>query len=295
MDERVYVDGGYILLSRKIIESEIWKKPPIYLKVWVYLLLKARHQSKDKWERGEMLISIPELQEECSYQVGYRKETPSKSQIYSIINWLRNSHEDHMNDTVTAPMIETTKTTRGMVCKVLNYSTYQDPKTYERNNDKSTEYNTEYNNAQTIVEHYTQECKNVNNVNNDVVVVREKFVKRFNFITKKTILLNKQQEKKLDVLIAKYGQEKTETVLEKIYESNYLKQRLDFDWLLEEKNYINVHNGKYKDFEVSKKPKKTHENISNSRTSQYTSQELDNMAKKKWEKHIHDLGISDSL
>jgi hypothetical protein len=26
-----YIPGGYILLSRNLIESEIWNKPPLYL------------------------------------------------------------------------------------------------------------------------------------------------------------------------------------------------------------------------------------------------------------------------
>jgi len=41
--KEILIPGGYILLSRKLIESEIFKKPPLYIKVWNYLLLKAQH------------------------------------------------------------------------------------------------------------------------------------------------------------------------------------------------------------------------------------------------------------
>ncbi|PTE43391.1 DnaD domain-containing protein [Staphylococcus equorum] len=137
MTESVYIPGGYILLSRKIIESEIWSKPPMYLKVWIYILTKARYTSNNKFERGELLLSIPEVQEACSHKVGYRIEKPTKAQIYNIIDWLRSFDEkecgDNDEDNVKGTMITTNKTTRGLVCKVHNYSVYQDPKNYEDN------------------------------------------------------------------------------------------------------------------------------------------------------------------
>ncbi|MCI2896231.1 DnaD domain-containing protein [Staphylococcus hominis] len=137
MPEKTYIPGGYILLSRRLIESEIWDKPPMYLKVWIYILTKARHKANQKFSRGELLISIPEIQEACSHKVGFRKVKPTKDQIYNIIEWLRsvnesNYEDDYENDTNTT-MIATTKTTRGMVVKVLNYNVYQDPKNYEDN------------------------------------------------------------------------------------------------------------------------------------------------------------------
>lgn len=137
MLEKTYIPGGYILLSRRLIESEIWDKPPMYLKVWIYILTKARHKANQKFSRGELLISIPEIQEACSHKVGFRKVKPTKDQIYNIIEWLRsvnesNYEDDYENDANTT-MIATTKTTRGMVVKVLNYNVYQDPKNYEDN------------------------------------------------------------------------------------------------------------------------------------------------------------------
>ena len=70
--------NGYILESRKILESEIWNKPPLYFKVWHYLLLNAQHGDYKGLKRGQLITSIPEIQEACSYNVGYRKVKPSK-------------------------------------------------------------------------------------------------------------------------------------------------------------------------------------------------------------------------
>lgn len=133
------LEGGYILLSRKLIESEIWEKPPLYLKVWIYILSKAQHKPYKNFDRGELLISIPELIEVCSYKVGYRTEKPTKSQMFNILEWLRRTDEGVNEDNANETMIETTKTTRGMVVKVTNYNVYQDPKKYERNSEGSNE------------------------------------------------------------------------------------------------------------------------------------------------------------
>lgn len=143
------ISGGYILLSRRLIESEIWDKPPMYLKVWIYILTKARHKATDRYSRGEMLISIPELQEACSHKVGYRVEKPKKHEIDNILRWLRRASEgqhgyDNEEHTST-PMITTTKTTRGMVVKVHNYNVYQNPKNYEYD----SAYDNGYDNATT--------------------------------------------------------------------------------------------------------------------------------------------------
>ena len=55
------IPGGYILISRKLIESEIWDKPSLYAKVWLYLLSRAQHKPYKNMERGQLRTSIPEL------------------------------------------------------------------------------------------------------------------------------------------------------------------------------------------------------------------------------------------
>lgn len=136
------ITGGYILVSRKLIESEIWEKPPLYLKVWMYLLMRAQYKPFKDLERGELVVSIPELIEACSYKVGYRTEKPTKSQIFNILEWLRNSNEGSDERYSNETMIETTKTTRGMVVKVTNYNVYQDSKNYEQNDERNSETST---------------------------------------------------------------------------------------------------------------------------------------------------------
>lgn len=141
-----HISGGYILLSRKLIENEIWDKPPLYLKVWIYLLSKAQHKQYKSLKRGQLYTSLKEIAEACSWQIGYRKETPNKDQIYKIIEWLRkpreggNESNDESNGTAT--MIATTKATHGILINIENYGFYQDPKSYESNDEDNDENDT---------------------------------------------------------------------------------------------------------------------------------------------------------
>lgn len=151
------IEGGYILLSRKIIESEVFKKPPLYLKVWIYLLTRAQYSDYKELKRGQLYTDIDQIREACSYYVGYRKETPSRNEIYKILNWMKNqnmgenealrNHDESNNEsnsegTAKASMIATTKATHGMVITIGNYGVYQDNACYESNNEGNDEKET---------------------------------------------------------------------------------------------------------------------------------------------------------
>lgn len=129
------IKGGYILLSKRIIDSEIFKKPPLYLKIWIYLLSRAQWKDYKDLKRGQLWTSIPEIQESCSYYIGYRKETPTIKQIRDVLDWLRSSYE---GDTKGA-MIGTTRGTHGLLVTICNYSVYQDVKNYEGHNESNDE------------------------------------------------------------------------------------------------------------------------------------------------------------
>lgn len=158
------IPGGYILISRKIIDSEIWDKPPLYAKVWLYLLACAQHKQYKGLRRGQLYITIPDLIEACSWRVGYRKEKPTKDQIFQIINWLRKPHEAVDEAYTKATMITTTKATRGLLITIDNYCFYQDSKNYESNDEASDEEPTKTTREQRQPDPIN---KNVNNVNND--------------------------------------------------------------------------------------------------------------------------------
>lgn len=134
---------GYFIIARKTLESEIWHKPPLYFKVWCYLLARANWDDFGNLKRGQLFTSLEEIAEDNCWYVGYRKEVPTKSQIYGILEWLRTFHEDNdepnseSNDTAT--MITTAKATRGIIINIVKYSIYQDPKHYESNSETDSE------------------------------------------------------------------------------------------------------------------------------------------------------------
>jgi hypothetical protein len=130
----VKLAGGYILLARKIIESEIWQKPPLYLKVWVYLLTRAQHSTFKGLDKGQLMTSIPEIQDACTWYVGCRKVMPTKDQIFQVLEWLRQPRcVGNAESNAKATMIATSKATHQMLVTINNYGIYQDPKHYESN------------------------------------------------------------------------------------------------------------------------------------------------------------------
>lgn len=138
---------GYFIIARKTLESEIWHKPPLYWKVWCYLLARANWDDFGNLKRGQLFTSLDEIAEDNHWYVGYRKEVPKKSQIFDILEWLRTSHEGshEANDEPNAEsddtetMITTAKATRGIVINIVKYSIYQDPRHYESNSETNYE------------------------------------------------------------------------------------------------------------------------------------------------------------
>lgn len=156
------IPGGYTLNPRIIQEQEIWGMSPLHLKVYLYLVNKASHVTNDKYERGVCLVTISELQDTCSYMVGYRRERPTKNQINNVLRWLRKTYEAIDENGTKTPMITTTKTTKGMFVKVHGYAFYQNPKNYENHNENNNEYETKTTTKTTKGNHHIQELKELN-------------------------------------------------------------------------------------------------------------------------------------
>jgi hypothetical protein len=161
------IPGGYIIVSRKIVESEIWAKPPLYLKVWIYLLTLAQHSDYKKLKRGQLFTSIPEIIEACKWRVGARVERPSRDQIYQILDWLRKRYEGGHESNTKATMITTTKATQGLLINIDNYNYYQNPNNYESNDESNGENATKAVREQRQPDNINKNVKNDKNDKND--------------------------------------------------------------------------------------------------------------------------------
>ena len=130
------IPGGYYLKARCIQDSEISNAPPYVREIWDFLIRTANHQDHRMNGsiilRGQCVITIKEIQDGLSWNVGYRKMQYEDWRIKKALKWLADRN-----------MIAKHKTTRGMVITVVKYNYYQDPSNYhQRNSTESTNEST---------------------------------------------------------------------------------------------------------------------------------------------------------
>lgn len=117
MEEKI--KGGYILLARNIIESQIWQKPAEYLKIWIYILCRVQWKQSKKTKIGENFFNFS------------KEKIPgvTRFQMYEFLRWAKT-----LNPTDLTTQITTEKTTRGIWLKVTKYAYYQDVNNYSHQN-----------------------------------------------------------------------------------------------------------------------------------------------------------------
>lgn len=127
-------NGGYIKVARNMVNSDIFHKPPLYLKVWMYLLCKAYYSPCGCEGNGELKTTVDEILEACSYQSGYRKEGPTRRQIQRILAYLRADNGvmngGNADGCAADPMIETTAGKHYISIRIVNFEKYQDIESY---------------------------------------------------------------------------------------------------------------------------------------------------------------------
>lgn len=126
------ISNGYYLKARSIQHSAISTAPPHIREIWDYLLREANH-SDNKYsgfevKRGQLFRTYKDIREALHWQVGYRKMMYSENHTKKAMKFLR----EHL-------MITTRKELGGVLITVLNYAKYQDPKNYERTNERTCE------------------------------------------------------------------------------------------------------------------------------------------------------------
>lgn len=125
--------NGFILLARQLLESEVMMGPPLNLKLFVWMLLKANWKDSKETglRRGQLIASIKKMQRVMTFKIGYRTVTPTRDEIRGAYGVLTKT------GTIT-----TTKTTRGMIITILNYIKYQASENYEPHTEAPTNSHT---------------------------------------------------------------------------------------------------------------------------------------------------------
>ncbi len=164
--------SGWIKLHRRIVDSDIYQMPPLYLRVFERLLLEANHQDREipfKYSgektigkklirRGERQASIRQI---CKwvgwYEYGIFK-TPNSKTVKQILDWLV---ENNMIE------IYPKKSNReGTHYKIVNYKVYQ-----AKDGEEVTVKKQSGNNEETVTGS-KQECiKNDKNDKEDIYIL----------------------------------------------------------------------------------------------------------------------------
>jgi len=120
------LEKGYVLLARAIEDSAIWRDDPHVLKLFIYLVMEARHNEKPKKypgfeiKRGELVTSLSQILEDNEFFYRTLKKW-SRAKVGRMIKQL----EDQGYVKVLAD-------TYGSHIRICNYETYQNAENYKR-------------------------------------------------------------------------------------------------------------------------------------------------------------------
>lgn len=147
------MDNGFILLSRGILESDVFASQKL-LKIWIWCLCKANFKDKSvplKVGKGETIVRV----KRGSFIFGRNKAEDELfidgSTIYKSMQKLKE-----------LSMIEIESNNQYSIVTISNYDTYQDGKSY-----KVTSKEQASNNQLTTKEQPSNTTKNYNNDKND--------------------------------------------------------------------------------------------------------------------------------
>ncbi len=118
------IQGGFILISRKLLKSGIMEKPPLYTTLWIWMLMQASYKDHGNLKRGQFFTSLEGMRKAMIHKVGYCEVRPTIKEIRGVTKFL-----------TKARMMVTTKVTHGMIITILNYDYYQNAKNYEGHNE----------------------------------------------------------------------------------------------------------------------------------------------------------------
>jgi hypothetical protein len=136
-----FITGGGFMVARKIFQSEIWLKPPLYLKTWFWAIGRASFADHEKngqtYQRGEFVTTYDEIIKATAYYYNRQHVAPTIKQIRIILKWLESERmirvkpiKDSERPAGTDPRVRT-RAYVGIKVSVVNYSSYQTPENYK--------------------------------------------------------------------------------------------------------------------------------------------------------------------
>lgn len=194
------IQGGYILLARKLFDSWLMDKPPLWMKLWVWMLGQANWKDRDKLKRGQFITTADDMKEAMSYHVGARICRHSDKEIRRAYEGL-----------TKGGMVGRTKSTRGMVITICNYDLYQDFNNYEGHHEGQHEKSTKGQ----VGAQDTEYIENNRIMNNAIKTPRAQIATLYCQAFEKTTVPSIAW-KQLDDILAKYPMEQIEEAFGKL-------------------------------------------------------------------------------
>ena len=133
MELKAEIQNGYILLSRLLLDSQLWMLGPDAIRLATYLLLNARHKHEAKkfpgFEigRGELVTSLSDISKGCQWYENRKVREWSRQKVSRLLERLVEiDFCEHISDTFGTHLI------------ICNYDYYQDPDNYKSDNCGTT-------------------------------------------------------------------------------------------------------------------------------------------------------------
>lgn len=132
------MSGGYILLSRSILDNDLWRLGSDDLRLFIYILLNANYSTTKVYTygdvrvgHGQVLKSYRHIADECAYSTGRKLVRWQTSRISRMISRLERDGRIRI----------VSKGQNGTLLEVVNYASYQDGSTYRKSMVEHSENN----------------------------------------------------------------------------------------------------------------------------------------------------------
>jgi len=116
--------AGFVKTYRKLLQSDIWKMPPLYYRVFHYLILVAEYKKNMFPTRkkfgihllpGQLITSMGNIANAVAWEEHGVERIPNKKMIKDVLEWLE-FHE----------MVTVVSNAHGTYIEVVNYRLYHD-------------------------------------------------------------------------------------------------------------------------------------------------------------------------
>lgn len=129
------VFGGSFIVARKLFASDIWTRPPLYLKLFLWIIGQANHANRQEgqtlYRRGDFSTTYEKIINALSYRENRRVISPTIKQVRLILAWLQaqgmivvSPIRKNQLPNRGRPMVQT-GAYLGLLISVVNYDTYQ--------------------------------------------------------------------------------------------------------------------------------------------------------------------------